>query len=179
MGNAAVKRGLFVGRFQPFHKGHLKDVETILRKVDELVIVVGSSQHSHRLSDPFTSGERITMIRRALDEEGVPPRRYWIVPVPDTHVHMVWVSQVVGYAPRFEVVYTNEPLTSRLFIEKGFKVEPMPFHHREKYSATEIRKRILDGENWEELVPKGVAHVIKEIGGVERLRDLKKTDKLT
>jgi len=174
-----VKRGVFVGRFQPFHNGHLKAVEGILRRVDELVIVVGSSQYSHGVNNPFTSGERITMIRRALEEEGIQPSRYWIVPVPDTHVHMIWVSQVVGYTPKFDVVYTNEPLTRRLFVERGFKVEPVPFHEREIYSATEIRKRILDGENWEELVPRGVAQVIKEIGGVERLRDLTKTDKIT
>lgn len=171
-----VKRGVFVGRFQPFHNGHLKAVEGILRNVDELVIVVGSSQYSHRMKNPFTSGERITMIRRALEEEGIQPSRYWIVPVPDTHVHMIWVSQVVGYTPRFSVVYTNDPLTRRLFVERGFKVEPVPFHEREIYSATEIRKRILGGENWQELVPKGVAQIIKEIGGVERLQDLTKTD---
>jgi len=174
-----VKRGVFVGRFQPFHNGHLKAVEDILKKVDELVIVVGSSQHSHRMSNPFTSGERITMIRRALEEEGIQPSRYWIVPVPDTHVHMIWVSQVVGYTPKFHVVYTNDPLTRRLFVERGFKVKPVPFHEREVYSATEIRKRMMDGENWEELVPKGVAQVINDIGGVERLRDLAKTDKIT
>jgi len=174
-----VKRGVFVGRFQPFHNGHLKAMEDILKKVDELVIVVGSSQYSHRVNNPFTSGERITMIRRALEEEGIQPSRYWIVPVPDTHVHMIWVSQVVGYTPKFDVVYTNDPLTRRLFVERGFKVKPVPFHEREVYSATEIRKRIIDGENWEELVPKGVAQVINEIGGVERLRDLAKTDKIT
>ena len=174
-----VKRGVFVGRFQHFHNGHLKAVEGILREVDELVIVVGSSQYSHRMNNPFTSGERITMIRRALEEGGIHPSRYWIIPVPDTHVHMIWVSQVVGYTPKFDVVYTNEPLTRRLFIERGFKVKPVPFHEREIYSATEIRKRILNGESWEELVPKGVAQVIKEIGGVERLRDLAKTDKIT
>ena len=174
-----VKRGVFVGRFQPFHNGHLKAMEDILKKVDELVIVVGSSQYSHRVNNPFTSGERITMIRRALEEEGIQPSRYWIVPVPDTHVHVIWVSQVLGYTPKFDVVYTNDPLTRRLFVESGFKVKPVPFHEREVYSATEIRKRIIDGENWEELVPKGVAQVINEIGGVERLRDLAKTDKIT
>lgn len=171
-----MKRGVFVGRFQPFHNGHLKAVKGILRNVDELVIVVGSSQYSHRMKNPFTSGERITMIRRALEEEGIQPSRYWIVPVPDTHVHMIWVSQVVGYTPRFSVVYTNDPLTRRLFVERGFEVEPVPFHEREIYSATEIRKRILGGENWQELVPKGGAQIIKEIGGVERLQDLTKTD---
>jgi nicotinamide-nucleotide adenylyltransferase len=173
-----VKRGVFVGRFQPFHKGHLKAVRDILAEVDELIIVVGSSQYSHRIGNPFTAGERITMIKQALEEEGISLSQCWIIPVPDVHVHMVWVAQVVGYAPKFDVVYTNEPLTRRLFLEKGFEVKPVPFHKREIYSATEIRKRILNRENWEELVPKCVAKFIKEINGVERLRDLTKTDKV-
>jgi nicotinamide-nucleotide adenylyltransferase len=171
-----VKRGLFVGRFQPFHMGHLKAVKDILEKLDELVIVVGSSQYSHRMDDPFTAGERVTMIRRALEEEGISPSRYWFVPVPDVHVHMTWVAQVVGYTPKFTVVYTNDPLTRRLFVEAGYEVKPVPFHKRELYSATEIRKRMLNGKNWEDLLPSSVVRFIKEIGGVERLQDLAKTD---
>ena len=171
-----LKRGLFVGRFQPFHVGHLKAVKDILEKLDELVIVVGSSQYSHRVDNPFTAGERVTMIRTALEEEGISPSRYWIVPVPDVHVHMTWVAQVLGYTPKFSVVYTNEPLTRRLFIEAGYDVKPVPFYRREVYSATEIRKRMLSGKDWEELLPSTVVQFIKEINGVERLRDLAKTD---
>jgi nicotinamide-nucleotide adenylyltransferase len=174
-----VKRGIFVGRFQPPHKGHLGAIKNILEKVDELVIVVGSSQYSHKLDNPFTTGERITMVRKALEEVGIQPSRYWIIPVPDVHLHMLWVSQIVGYSPKFEVVYSNEPLTRRLFIEAGFKVEPVPFIKRKIYSATEIRKRMLNDENWEELVPKSVVHITKEIGGVARLQDLAKTDVIT
>ena len=174
-----VKRGIFVGRFQPPHKGHLGAIKNILKKVDELVIIVGSSQYSHRLNNPFTTGERITMIRKALEEEGIRSPRYWIIPVPDVQLHMLWVSQIVGYSPKFEVIYTNEPLTRRLFIEAGFKVEPVPFIKRRIYSATEIRKRMLNEKNWEELVPKSVVQFIKEIDGVARLRDLTKTDVFT
>jgi len=91
----------------------------------------------------------------------------------------LWVAQVVGYTPRFEVVYSNEPLTRRLFLEDGrFQVKSVPFYEREIFSATEIRKRILRGENWKELVPESVARFIEEIGGVRRLRDLTKTDKV-
>ncbi|MEM3703502.1 MAG: nicotinamide-nucleotide adenylyltransferase, partial [Candidatus Bathyarchaeia archaeon] len=101
-----------------------------------------------------------------------------IVPVPDVHIHMVWVSAVEGYTPRFDVVYSNEPLTRRLFIEAGYEVKPIRFHKREVYSATEIRGRMLKGENWDELVPKSVAEFIKDIGGIERLKDLTKSDKV-
>jgi nicotinamide-nucleotide adenylyltransferase len=173
-----VNRALFVGRFQPFHKGHLKAVKDILGKVDELVIVVGSSQYSHTLDNPFTTGERITMIRRAMEKERVSPSRYWIVPVPDVHVHMIWVAQVVGYTPKFDVIYTNEPLTRRLFIEAGYNVAPVPFHKRKIYSSTEIRERMLSGGDWEELAPESVSEFIKEIDGVGRLLDLAKKDRI-
>ncbi len=173
-----VKRGLFVGRFQPIHKGHVKAISDILKQVDELVIVIGSAQYSHRADNPFTAGERMTMIRRALEDEDIPPARCWIIPVPDVHIHMIWVAEVVGYTPRFDIVFTNEPLTRRLFIEAGFKVKPVPFYKRKIYSATEIRERMLNNKSWEELVPESAAQFIKEIGGIERIQDLAKTDKV-
>ena len=171
-----MRRGVFVGRFQPFHKGHLEAIKKILGDVDEAIIIVGSSQYSHRLDNPFTAGERITMIRRAMEEEGISLSRIWIIPVPDVHQHMLWVSQIVGYCPNYDVVYTNEPLTCRLFLEAGLKVEKVPRIKRDVYLATEIRKRMLAGGNWEELVPGSVASFIKEIEGHVRLWDLNKTD---
>jgi len=177
-GPSMVKRGLYVGRFQPFHMGHLAVIVDILREVDEIVIVIGSAQYSHRIDNPFTSGERLTMIHRALKEAEIPWERCWVVPVPDVHRHMLWAAEVVGYTPKFDVAYANDPLTSRLLKEAGYKVKPCPFHKRDLYSATEVRKRMLEGKNWETLVPKSVAAYIKQIGGVQRLQDLNKTDKV-
>jgi nicotinamide-nucleotide adenylyltransferase len=172
-------RGVFVGRFQPFHKGHLEAIKKIMGDVDELVIIVGSSQYSHRLDNPFTAGERITMIRRTLVEEGIQLSKVWIIPVPDVNQHMLWVYQMVGYCPKFDVVYTNEPVTSRLFKEAGFTVKQVPPIRRDVYLATEIRRRMLTEGNWEELVPSSVANFIKEIEGNVRLLDLNKTDTIS
>lgn len=173
-----VKRGLFVGRFQPFHLGHLHAVKEILKEVDELVIVIGSAQYSHNIHNPFTAGERLVMIRKALEEAKIDLSKIWTVPVPDVHLHMMWVSAVEGYTPSFSVVYSNEPLTRRLFMEAGYTVKPIRFHQRKLYSSTETRERILADESWERLVPKSVADFIKEIDGVNRLRDLTKSDKV-
>ena len=176
-GMLMVRRGLLAGRFQPFHYGHLGGMKDVLKEFDQLVIVIGSAQYSHNLSNPFTAGERLTMVRLALDEAGIDCKRVWIVPVPDVHLHMMWVSAVEGYTPKFDIVYSNEPLTKRLFREAGYKVKPVPFHERKIYSSTEIREKMLKGENWEKLVPESVAKFIKEIDGVNRLRDLTKSDK--
>lgn len=173
-----VNRGLYVGRFQPFHTGHLEAIKEVLKEVDELVIVIGSAQYSHNIHNPFTAGERLVMIRRALQEAGVDYARLWIVPVADVHLHMLWVSALEGYTPRFNVVYSNEPLTRRLFMEKGYKVKSIRFFQRKLYTSTQVRERMLKGDNWTSLVPKSVADFINEIDGVNRLRDLNRTDKI-
>jgi len=171
-------RALYPGRFQPFHSGHLEAVKHVLNNASEIIIMIGSALQSHTLKNPFTSGERMTMVRLALTEAGIDPAKYYIVPVPDLEIHGIWVSHVCSLVPKFDVVYSNEPLTRRLFIEAGFTVEGIPFYRRAQCSATEIRNKMLKGRSWEALLPKSVASYIKEIRGVERLRDLAKTDKI-
>ena len=39
-----MKRALFIGRFQPFHKAHLSDVKLALKECDKIIIAIGSSQ---------------------------------------------------------------------------------------------------------------------------------------
>ena len=172
-----VRRGLYVGRFQPFHMGHLSAVKAVLEDVDELVIVVGSAQYSHTVANPFTAGERLVMVRLALEEAGLDSNRVWVVPVPDVHLHMLWVSALEGYTPKFDVVYSNEPLTRRLFTEAGCKVKGIRFFERKVYSSTDIRAKMIKGEDWKNLVPRSVAAFIIEIDGVNRLSDLTKSDK--
>jgi nicotinamide-nucleotide adenylyltransferase len=175
---AMVNRGLYVGRFQPFHLGHLEAIKEVLNDAEELVIVIGSAQYSHNINNPFTAGERLVMIRRALQEAGIDQSRLWVVLVPDVHLHMLWVSALEGYTPRFNVVYSNEPLTRRLFMEAGYKVKSIRFFQRKLYTSTLVREKMLKGESWTTLVPKSVADFINEIDGVNRLRDLNRTDKI-
>lgn len=169
-------RGLLIGRYQPFHLGHLHCIQHVLEKIPEVIIAIGSAQFSHTLHNPFTAGERLTMIRLAMDEAKIDPSKYYIIPIRDLRIHDLWVAHVVSQTPRFEVVYSNEPVTSRLFKEAGFRVEPLPFYDREAYSATEIRERVVREENWDKLVPTSVAAYIKRIFGDERLRELALSD---
>ncbi|MDH5807215.1 MAG: nicotinamide-nucleotide adenylyltransferase [Candidatus Methanomethylicaceae archaeon] len=172
-------RGLIIGRYQPFHKGHLEVIKCVLNEVNELIIGIGSAQISHTLENPFTAGERITMISEALKEEGLRDKCYYIIPIPDIWNNSLWVRHVISLTPSFDIVYTGNPLARRLFMEEGIIVKEVPMFDRKKYSGTEIRKRMILGEDWESLVPPAVARVIKQIKGVERLRDITKSDKLT
>ncbi len=170
------KVGLYVGRFQPLHAGHIEAMKYALKKVEELIIVIGSSQFSYTIENPFTTGERISMLRKGLEEADIELSKYLLIPIPDINVHALWVSYVKSYAPKFHLVFSNESLTSRLFKEASIKVEGIPFFHRNVYSATEIRKRMISNEDWASLMPKSVSDYIKEIKGVERIIELTRTD---
>ncbi|MCD6248694.1 MAG: nicotinamide-nucleotide adenylyltransferase [Hadesarchaea archaeon] len=170
------RRGILIGRFQPPHLGHVEVIKQILEEVDELIICIGSAQLSHTLHDPFTAGERMLMMTKALAEAGVDLSKVHIVPVPDVNNNAIWVSHVLSFAPPFTTVYSGNPLVKRLFMERGFEVKSPPLLKREEYRGTEIRKRMVEGGDWRSLVPKAVAEVMDEIKAVERLKDLSKTD---
>jgi nicotinamide-nucleotide adenylyltransferase len=164
--------GLFVGRFQPFHKGHLATVKFALGEVDQLVIVVGSAQKSYEPRNPFTAGERVSMIKQSLDSEKVEAGRILIIPVPDVDVHSLWTRQVDMLVPKYDVVFANDSFTLMLFRERGVKTVEAPLIDRNEMQATEVRKKMAIGEKWESLVPAAVSRIIKEINGVERIKTI-------
>ena len=172
-----MTNGLFIGRFQPFHKGHLVTVKFALEKVEHLVIVVGSAQKSHDPRNPFTAGERISMIKESLDiDSETDVRRILIIPIPDTDVHSLWTHQVDMLVPKYDVVFANDLFTLMLFREQGVKAIEAPLYRRNEMRATEIRRRMAADEIWEDLVPMSVSKVIKEIKGVERVKALSRRD---
>ncbi|MEM0233664.1 MAG: nicotinamide-nucleotide adenylyltransferase [Candidatus Nezhaarchaeales archaeon] len=162
---------LFIGRFQPYHLGHLAATKWILEREERLIVGIGSAQYSHTFENPFTAGERVEMILATLEEEGL-TNRCLIIPIPDIGQHALWVQVVKQYCPSFSRVYTNSPLTRRLFIESGIEVREIPLFMRDKYDATYIRKLMIEGDSWESYVPRPVAEVIKRVKGVERLREI-------
>ena len=168
-----MSRALYIGRFQPFHNGHLHAVKWILQREDELVLGIGSAQYSHTWRNPFTVGERYLMIWQTLKAEGL-LNRVLITAIPDTDTrHSTWVSVVKTYSPPFDSAYTNDPLSRLLFREAGIKVYSIPFYERDKYEATLIRKLIAEGKDeWKKLVPPPVAHILVKIGGVDRLKEI-------
>ncbi len=161
--------GLIIGRFQPFHRGHLEVIRSIASELDHIIICIGSAQQSHTVNNPFTAGERYQMISETLRDESIP---YYLVPIEDLNRYNVWVAHVVSMVPPFGRVYSNNPLTRRLFSEAGYEVRSAPLFNRYMYSGTEVRRRMVSGDEWESLVPEPVVRVVKDIDGEDRLRDL-------
>ncbi|MGQ9582614.1 MAG: nicotinamide-nucleotide adenylyltransferase [Thermoplasmatota archaeon] len=163
-----------VGRFQPIHRGHLMVLRSLAGRFESFVIVIGSAQYSHTLENPFTAGERVEMVAASLFSEGC--TNFYVVPVEDIHEHSRWVARVESLVPRFSAVVTNNPLTSRLFQERGIEVLRTPLYDRRRLSGTHIRGLMLRGARWRHLVPEPAVEVIDGVGGVERLRQLARRD---
>jgi nicotinamide-nucleotide adenylyltransferase len=168
-----MTRGFFIGRFQPFHNGHHTLVEEIVADVDELVLGIGSADASHTTRNPFTAGERVMMITKAVEEFDIP---VYVVPIEDIDRNAVWVSHVRSMTPTFDVAYSNNPLVVQLFEEAGIEVRQSEMFDRDRLEGTGIRERMLADEDWTDRVPDPVADVIDEINGVQRLQTIAKDD---
>ncbi len=168
-----MKRGFYVGRFQPYHNGHQAVLADLAETCDEIIIGVGSAQLSHTSDNPFTAGERVLMITRALTTLGCP---YYVIPIEDVQRNALWAAHVKSMTPPFDTCYSSNPLVVRLFREAGVAVHSPAMYERDRHSGTEIRRRMLAGEQWEDLVPPAVVSVIREIDGVERLHQISRSD---
>lgn len=162
-------RGLVIGRFQPFHKGHLSVIREVLGDCDDVVVVIGSAEESHTATNPFTAGERYQMIQSSLTLEE--RARVHMIPIRDVNRYAAWVNHVESYVPPFDVVYSNSDLTRSLFSEAGYAVKKTRAYDMSRYSGTEIRRRIATGEKWQTLVPAPVAGMIEALDGRQRLLD--------
>lgn len=161
--------GLYIGRFQPFHNGHLALIKQMLTEVKKLHIVVGSAQHKSTKDNPFSADERRAMILAALTTEGI--TNVDIALVPDIHDHGQYVSHIKRFVQKFDIVYVAENKhLEQLFTAAGCDVKT---HHRiDSIMGTEIRMRMAKGEPWEQLVHPAVAEFLKKMDGPERVKKL-------
>lgn len=159
------------------HLGHVEVIKWVLDRVDELIVAVGTAQESHTVVNPFTAGERVVMLRLAIEEFGLDMRRIYIIPVPDILMNSVWVAYLQLYVPKFKYGVARNPLVVRLFKEAGYEVLLPPPYERDRYSSTKIRKMMISGDaSWRKLVPSSVARFIDEIDGERRLREVLGSD---
>jgi nicotinamide-nucleotide adenylyltransferase len=165
-------KALFIGRFQPFHKGHFKIITDALTKYKEVIIGIGSSQYGNRSDNPFTADERKIMISKSLNKIGI--KNYRIVLIPDIHNPPKWVDHVISIVPDFDIVISNNSFTKKLFLEKGIEVKKTPIYNKDEYSGKVIRKKIINNKPWKDLVPIEVVDIIKDIDGEERLKNITK-----
>ena len=165
-----------MGRFQPFHLGHLELVKKILDDCDEVIIAITSSQFNYLEKDPFTAGERIEMIYNSLKDSGIDLSRCFVLGIENQFNIATWASYLQSALPHFDTVYSGNDYVSMLLADSQIKVIKPDFLEREKYNATRIRSLILSDGNWENYVPKTVSEYIRKINGVNRIKVISESD---
>ena len=162
--------GLLIGRFQPFHLGHLQALRYALSKVDRLWLGLGSSNKPLGKENPFSAEERRTMILSSLDESM--KNRVSIYSIPDLDNHLKWIEKIDTIVPKFEIIFSNDKLTQHLYSKRSVTVLPIPFLNRDKLSGTNIRDLIKSDQKWDNLVPEGTKNFLKNSSIKDRLKIL-------
>lgn len=166
---------LFVGRFQPFHKGHLFVIKEILKKNDRVIIVIGSAEKNFLPDNPLTAGERFELIDETLRAEKIPAEKYSIIPVRNVNNYAIWVDHLNIYIPPYNRVYTGSHIVKACYESKKNPPKIMNLKRTLHISATDVRNKILNKENWEELVPKTVSTLLKKWKIERRIEDIQDT----
>jgi nicotinamide-nucleotide adenylyltransferase len=182
-----ITRGLMIGRFQPFHNGHLYLAKQILKECDELIIAIGSAQFNYIYKDPFTAGERVLMIHAALSSEtkDIDLTKCYIIPIVNDENNARWFGHLKSMVPPFHVLYTGNEFVIGL-ASREVQIRKPSFLKKEEYNGTNIRKQIatmqqqnnqqLRRQNWKDLVPNVVCTIIEEIDGFKRIEMLLGSD---
>ena len=159
-----------IGRFQPFHLGHLDAVLFGLSRVENLFIGVGSSNRSNEKKNPFSAEERKTMIFSSIESSMID--RIKIFDIPDVDDHEKWTFGIDQIVPKYGIVFSNDEFTKTLFEKRQINVIPVVLKDRAKFSGTNIRQLIADDKNWRDLVPQGTRKVLAKLNAKERLKNL-------
>lgn len=142
---------VFVGRFQPFHSAHYSIIKHGLTLAERLILVVGSTNSSRTVKNPWTFQERVLMIESALKPEElkridfVPSRDYyynenqWLCEIQQK------VAQLTDYESNSICITGAHKDSSSYYIDcfkqLGWTFEPAEPH--DFLNATDIRKDIL------------------------------------
>ncbi len=149
---------LFIGRFQPLHKGHVKVIRELLKKYDKVILAIGSIQEKRTFQNPFSFAERKKMIRSVFLNE-IEEGKIMVSGVKDEFDDEKWSEKILRRFD-FDVVATGNPWVEKCFTEKK-PLEKIKLWKPELYSGTRIRELMLSGsEEWKRLVPEEVKNII-------------------
>ena len=158
-----------MGRFQPFHLGHLRLIETVKDDNLEPMICIGSAQKGRTKDNPFTTGERKIMIEAVVSRLDC---KYQIYEIPDVNNNDLYVSHLETFVPEFDTVYSGNSLVLKLFKAAGYRTVMPEMVNREVWEGAAIRQAMTEDDEWETAVPLQIVDIIRDLNGIEKLQNL-------
>jgi nicotinamide-nucleotide adenylyltransferase len=183
--------GVVHGRFQPLHDGHVHYIMEGFRRCQHLIVGITNpdpSQVTKENSDlkrhlpsynPFTFFERLLMVKTTLEEEErVDPDRFLVVPLPIHNLDR-WGNYLPNNAVHYLIVTTQwDEIKEERMRSNKFNVEVIGRERYKGITGTEVRQRLINGADWESLVPRPVVKIINEIDPAKRFKELFEKDRL-
>lgn len=145
-----------IGRFQPLHIGHEELIKNALLHADRVLLLLGSSNESRTIKNPFTFYERRDMIEASFVKDVY---RLIIKPLPDTNNNSSWVKSIrkiitdLNTSDVCFVVCDKDTLTTQsndLLRQCPYPVIPVSTYY--SLSATSIRQALMDGQQPSQLI---------------------------
>ena len=158
-----------MGRFQPFHLGHLKLIEAVKDDNLEPIICIGSAQDERTKDNPFTTEERRIMVEAVVSRLDC---EYQIYEIPDVNNNDLYVSHLETLVPDFDTVYSGNSLVLKLFKTAGYRIVMPEMVNREVWEGAAIRQAMTEGDEWEKAVPHQIVNIIHDLNGIEKLQNL-------
>lgn len=156
----------------------MKVVKDILENDNhkKVIIGIGSAQYSRTSQNPLTTSERKEMIKIALKDANISPKEYELVAIPDIHNDSLWVGHVESVCPKFDIIYTGNPLVKVLFQKAGYIARDIILYRN--INSTTVRKMIAQGmkSEWKKLVPNAVAYYLDDIDAEKILKSIRDSE---
>jgi len=146
------KIGLLIGRFQPFHLGHLYLLKKSFEFIDKLVIGIGSASIYDK-NNPLSSWQRRLILKKVIEKESLSEKIIKIVELEDFFNDENWLENVKKQVDRFNLVIGNNEWTNKIMEKAGYQVKRLPYYKRYLYEGWRIRKLVKNNKSWQDRVP--------------------------
>jgi nicotinamide-nucleotide adenylyltransferase len=163
------------GRFQPFHNGHLEYLRGAAQRSDEVFVGITNpdpgrirfepSDPERHLpeSNPYSYVERLLMVKAAAFDLELDPGCVHVIPFPVNEPEL-WPAYLPEGVTQYLRLFSEWGGTKfERLREAGFEVVVLDEGAEKEISGADVRAALRSGEDWEALVPPGVARVIRSL----------------
>jgi cytidyltransferase-like protein len=172
------RRGMIHGRFQPFHNGHLEYLAGAAERSDEVFVGI-TNPDPRRIkpeasdplrhlpgSNPWSYVERLLMIEAAASDLGLDPAGVHVIPFPVNEPEL-WPAYVPEGVTQYLRLFSEWGGTKLdRMREAGYQVVVLDEGVEKGVSGADVREALRNGGDWEQMVPPGVARLIRSLDRV-------------
>lgn len=171
--------GIYIGRFQPFHLGHLQTLQQALERVDQIILILGSHRVAPDIRNPWSSQERIEMIKSCIPPQDL--KRIHFLPVRDwLYSDNLWLSAVQQQV--FEITQGSSSVAllghrkdaSSYYLSLFPQWDFIETGNYQGLNSTQIRQAYFDGDApaYQDRIPAGIKDFLETFQKSDRYHSL-------